>query len=401
MEERDRFLANVAAGLTLPGPMRDEVLHELSDHLDDVAAELEASGAAPMDAEREAIRRLGPPAKLAHDLSRAHRPRSRLLLAAGAGAVAAAREGFYGFLLGWLFVLLAFVFGGYASDAVAGLLGLTVALSWDGGWNTLLTAVTLNVGALLGGAAAVRAVARVGWSTGREVRLGVLLAGGAIVAWLVLIVLRQELNWASVIGLAAVPVAFGLGTRLDGLRMSRVTWSLVLLLIPGILAFGAISLARASTEPGLAASFQWDEQAFADEMGTPLWWNGESATPMTFDEASSGPSSPGTFMVDVTATSEAAAAQFSGLRLEAWAAEPPQSDWRLRPGQAGPFVTAPATRDGAAVTGTLRFATRPDVSWAQVTLTGVAPDGRRYLLWSSVPQRAIFQGTVWDWLTAL
>jgi energy-coupling factor transporter transmembrane protein EcfT len=400
MDERAGFLAKVAAGLTLPDPMSAEVLQELSDHLDDVASELEASGAALLDAEREAIERLGPPAKLAHDLSRAHRPRSRLLLAAGAGAVEAVRVGLFGLLLGWLFVLLAFVLGGAASRAASSMLGLNPEADWAGGWNTVLTAVTFNVAACLGGAAAVRAVARVGWSTPREVRRGVLLGGGALLAWVVLVVVPQQLNWASVIGLCAVPVAFALGTRFDALRPMRAYSAMLLLLIPGILAFGAISLARSATGPGPTTYFSWNEQTHAEEMGIPLWWTGTSAAPPTFTEGGWG-GSLGTLTVDVNAASEASAAQFSGLRLEAWAAEPPKGDWRLRPGQAGPFATAPAVRAGTEITGTLRFATRPDVAWAQVTLTGVAPDGQRYILWSSGPQDATFQGTVWAWLTAL
>lgn len=157
-EARDRFLEAVAAQLPLPDEVRPEVLEELAVHLADSAAELVALGRTPEAADAEAITRLGSPSELAHGLARAHRGRMQLLAAAGAGTWAAVRTGVLGSLGGWLLIVLASILATTVVRTAAQGLGLQLNVSWSGGWNTVLTAAGLNVGALLAGAAAVRAV---------------------------------------------------------------------------------------------------------------------------------------------------------------------------------------------------------------------------------------------------
>jgi hypothetical protein len=110
---------------------------------------------------------------------------------------------------------------------------------------------------------------------------------------------------------------------------------------------------------------------------------------------------PGIATISVDATSAAVAARFRDYRLEAWRAETPQDGWRLQPGQGAPFASAPASVDGTTVSGTITFNRRPGLDWAEVVLTAVAPDGRRYLLYGSGPQPTQFYGSVASWFEAL
>lgn len=92
-QDREAFLARVAAGLDLAGQDAQDVLDELSGHLDDTTDALRAQGLSDEDAQRRAISRLGDPALLGRELSRTTWSRRRLLAAAGGGIRGALIEG--------------------------------------------------------------------------------------------------------------------------------------------------------------------------------------------------------------------------------------------------------------------------------------------------------------------
>lgn len=92
-QDRDAYLARVAASLDLVGPDAQDVLDELSGHLDDTTEGLRAQGLSDGDAERRALSRLGDPALLGRELSRTTWTRRRLLAAAGGGIRGALIEG--------------------------------------------------------------------------------------------------------------------------------------------------------------------------------------------------------------------------------------------------------------------------------------------------------------------
>lgn len=399
MSAQDEFLAAVAAELPLPEDARREVLDELVAHLSDSVAELVAHGRDPEAAEREAVGRLGPPAGLAQALVRARRSRGQLLAAAGAGTWAAVRTGARAALLAWLLIVVATVVGSVVAHASADLLGLQASIGWTPGWNTVLTAGGLVVGALMAGAAAVQAVALRGWRTPAEVRWTVAAAGGLILAWFALVVLEQALNWASVVSLMLVPLAFIVGARSERLRLPSLRRRVVMLALALLVVVGA-SLALADRRGG-AVSYAWDGETHGYQMIAPWWPDPASGDRMSFPSSEYGWSAPGVATVSVAADSSAVVAQFQDFRLEAWRAEPPGDGWQLLPGQSAPFATAPATAAGETVSGTLRFNQAPGVDWAEVVLTAVGPDGQRYLLFASGPAQTEFRGSVWTWFTAL
>jgi hypothetical protein len=398
MDARDRFLNEVAAALPLPDEARREVIEELAVHLADSIAELMDKGRARELAEDEAIARLGPPTDLARELARAHRGPSQLLAAAGAGTWAAVRAGFQGALIGWLLIVLVSIVAVTAVRTAAGWLGLQPNLSWPSGWNTVLTAAGLNLGALLAGAAAVRAVACRGWRTPNEVRGAVIGMGGLAVGWLALVVFETALNWASVVALLLVPMSFGIGARIERLGSINLR-SAGSVIIGGFLLVTLVSVGAAAI--GGASSFEWSETTHGYEMIAPWWQDPAAGATLDFPSGSSGSTAVGVDTISMDAASPAVIAKFRDFRFEAWRAEAPRDGWRLVPDQVAPFATAPATVDGLSISGTLRFDQTPGVDWAEVVLTGMGPDGGRYLLTASGPEPTEFHGSVWSWFSAL
>lgn len=398
MTARDRFLDEVAAALPLPDDVKQETVEELAAHLADSIAAMVADGTPPDVAEARAIARLGPPGTLASGLARAHRGRSQLLAAAGAGTWAAIRSGVVGFLLASVTLVLAWIVVTTAVRSAVGWLGLQLDVNWTGGWNTVLTAAGLNVGAFLGGAAAVRGAARSGWRGAAEVRTAVVAVGCVALGWLVLIAFETALNWASVIALLLVPVAFGVGAWIEPIRQPDVRTTRPVLLV-GLVLVIVLNVGVAATSGG-ASSYQWNETGVGYEMIAPWWQDPAAGQAMDFVGGSSSWSVPGVREMTVEAAAPAVIARFRDFRFEAWRAESPRDDWRLLPGQTGPFATAEAAVDGAAVSGVLRFNQTPGVDWAEVALTAIGPDGRRYLLTASGPEQTQFYGSVWSWFSA-
>ena len=399
MNARARFLAAVAERLTLPEDVRWEVLEELAAHLTDAVDDLVARGATPEQAETEAIARLGPPDLLARELAQAHRPPVRVLAAAGAGTISAVGTGAVGVVLATFCVVVGAMLLMALVRAAAGWVGVTLALNWAGGWNTLLTAIALDAGALLAGAAAVRAAALAGWRSVSDVRTPVALVGGAVVGWIVLVVLSQALNWASVAALLLVPVSFALGTRLDRLQLPNIGMVVAAVLV-GLLATTGLFLATSQSGDGEAVPQTWNPSAAGDVIA-PWWQDPSAGGPVWFSGGSANYFQAGVVDLQLTAGNAAQVAYFHDYRLEAWRSQSPEGSSALVPDQTGPFAFAPATPEGNNVAGTLYFDRSPDIDWAQVAVTAVAPDGRRYLLSVSGPGPVEFHGSVWDWFAAM
>lgn len=397
MTDQDEFLAQVAAQLPLPADQRAEILEELAAHVGDTAEDLAAQGRELGAAEAEALARLGSPKALAQALLSARRTRAQVLAAAGAGVWAAIRTGVPGALLGWLLIALAAVLGSYVTPAIGDRLGLPVRLNWSGGWNTVLPAFGLAVGALLAGSAAVRVVARRTWHAPKEVLVAVATGGALIVAFLALVVLESALNWASVLALIAVPLAFVVGAWVEQRRPPTVRIAALLALAGLVVVIGSSLTIAAS---GGAIEYSWSEDAHGYEMIAP-WWQ-DPSTGVASDFPSGGSyGTTGVQQVTLEAASPAVVGRFHDWRLEAWRTGVPQDGWSLSPGQAAPFATAQASATGTAISGTIAFNRTPGVEWAQIVMTAVGSDGRRYLLSASGPEQTEFYGSVWSWLAAV
>jgi HAAS len=403
MDARDQYLADVAERLPLPDDQRVEVLEELAAHLSDATAELVGQGRAPDEAESEAIRRLGSPDDLARALLQARRTRRQLLAAAGAGTWAAATTGLFGVLAGWVLVFFAAILATVAVQKLAPLAGLPATYDWTPGWNSVLTAGSLGVGAFLAAAAAVRAVSARAWRRPAEVRLSVAAVGMVFIGFLVLVVAEQSLNWTSVVAFLLVPVAFVVGTSFERVRLPSgrllAVWFIVA--ISGLLAVGQVLIPTLGTStPSVGSGYSWSSVTHGYAMIAPWWQDPAAGGPADFVSGDSSGGAGGE-IVDVQAASAAVIGQFHGFRLEAWEAQAPGNGWKLIPGQRAPFASAPAYVDGATVSGTIRFDTAPGVDWAQIVLTAVGPDGRRYLLTAGGPEQAEFSGSVWAWFAGL
>ena len=398
MAERRRYLAELAAALPLPAAVRDEVIEELASHLADTIADLEASGRDPDAAEGEALRRLGSPAALGRELARAHRGTDRLLAAAGGGAWAGLAAALPATFVAWILVVIATIALTLAVRTVGGWFGHPVELSTDAAWNTALTALGLNVGAFLAGGAAVRGAASSGWRTAHEVRSGVTLVGGAVVAVFALAVISQALNWASVAALLAVPISFGLGARFDHLRGPALSTALLAVALGLLLAMGLGAVAWTSA---VGSTYSWDDATHGYEMIGPWWQDRSAGTALDFPNMQSQWLAPGVDEVRVTASDPAVLAAFHDFRLEAWRAEPPGNGWRLVPGQHSPFATADVNVKASGVSGTIRFDRTPGVEWTQIVVTAVGRDGVRYVIAAGGPEQTTFRGTVLAWFVEL
>lgn len=398
MTERRRYLHDLAAAIPLPEGVREEVLEELAAHLTDTIADLEAQGRDPAAAEAEALRRLGSPAALGRDLARAHRGTDRVLAAAGGGVLAGLGAALPATFFAWILVVLVTIVLMLAVRAAGAWLGLSLQLSTDAGWNTALTALGLNVGALLAGAAAVRGAARSGWRTADEVRFGVTVLGGALAALFSLVVVSQAQNWASVVTLVAVPVSFGVGARFDRLRGPALSTVMLGLALGLLLALG---LGAVGSNGSSGSAYSWDDATHGYGMVGPWWQDWSTGQALDFPEAQFGWRETGVDEVRVTAASPAVLAGFSDFRIEAWRAEPPGDGWRLVPGQHAPFATADAVLEGSAVRGTIRFDGTPGVEWSQVLVTAVGRDGVRYIIAAGGPEQTVFNGNVLSWFAAL
>ncbi len=350
MDIREAFLTDVGARLPLPDGVRADVLAELATHLADATDDLVAHGHEPAEAEAEAIARLGSPAGLARELARAHRTN----------------------------------------------------VEFDSGWNTVLTALGLHAGALFSGAAAVRAAARSGWRPLGEVRPWVIGAGALAWGWLVIGTLHQPLNWVSAVALALVPASFVLGTFLARMRLPSLRVVGLALLGVVLIGFG-LTVAVSGTSGSGAKSYAWNAATHNYEMIAP-WWQAPGPSDQALDFGTTDYEWRATGVVNVTveASSPEVVSRFRSFQLEAWQAEQPADGWHLVSGQPAPFATAGVAVAGTAISGTIRFNQTPGVEWAEVVLTGIARDGRRYLLVaSSMPEQTIFQGSVWDWFAGL
>lgn len=395
---RDDYLAEIGARLPLPDPQRAEVLEELAAHLGDGVADLVAHGRDPEAAESEVLRRLGSPDELAQGLVRARQTPSQLLAAAGAGVVAALRSGLYGAIAGWLLVTLAAALATVGLQLLRPVLGLPEWSGWSPGWNSVITGAGLAIGAALGGAAAVRVVSARSWHRASEVRLVVAVVGAVVIGYFALVSATESLNWASVLAYLAIPAAFLVGVRFERLgppRGRQIVLATAGLLV-GVLAVGA---GGGFTSRG-AQPYSWDEHSHGYEMIAP-WWQEMGSPNADIVSSGEGWGAPGIDSVTVQASSEAVLAKFTGFRLEAWRAQAPEDGWALVAGQTRPFATATPSTDGATVSGTIAFNSKPGVDWAQVVLTANGPDGHRYLLWASGPQQSEFFGSVASWFAAI
>lgn len=400
-EQRVRFLAELDASLPMPLERRAEVVEEINAHLDDAVAARVEHGDGLDAAETYAQRRLGAPGDLARDLARPEQSAWRLLVAVGAGVRMGVGQWIYGFMLGWLALLL----GIYALFGAVQLANRLFETGWtfgftDQGWNTLITSGAFAFGLYFAGRAVPRTVSITSRRVAGEVRPWVAAIGTFATFGLFVFVIEMPQNWASAIGMATAPLAFGLGAYRPHLLPSRirprfliVAGAFVLVPIIGLMSLGTRSSGAAEVtdgEPadrGLWTIGPW----WADPMagGEPVLWNIRLGDPR-------GAGDPYEWELN----GDAALAELRELRVEAWhvdvrAAGPQLAD------HPEPFAVAPIGRDGRTLTAWLDTSSTPGADSWELVVTGVGSDGTRYILDAGTILNSTFHGSAWDWIVAV
>ena len=409
--DRNAFLRHVADRLPFDPAERIDIIRELAAHLSDSAARLEAEGLTHDVAEQKAIERLGPADRLADALTEARRSPRRLLAAAGAGTYAALGGALYGYLFALLVVMLV------SMTTVA--LAAAVHL-FGGSWGSLLsttstTVAALAVAAYVAGRRLTSAVAaRAGYhiETARRITA---LVGGAVVLGYALVGWRGVLSWPEVGMLLSLPVWFVVGawrtteTPFPSRRWRLGVIALTFILVPAALLLGMGQAGSMSGGPTYAAG--------AERIGLPRPATLESAVQASGGLTVNGP-------VWVTIDDPALLAGWTDLRVEAWrGVTHGEKDfgpgWTLDPDAVAPFAVSPASlelgpssfRAGAleeaiadgsvTIHGTIEVNNIPNVTLAWIAMTGLAPDGHRYILQGPDFVTTWFDGTVADWFAGL
>jgi hypothetical protein len=367
-------------------------------------------------AERAALDRLGPPGRLADELTSARRSPRRLLAAAGAGTWAAVSGVIYGYVFGLLVLS--------AASIVTVLLATGLHL-FGGSWGSLLdtsamTLLALGVGSYAAGLKVTPVVAaRTGYRirTARRVTTalgGALILGYALVGW------SGTLTWPAIAILLSLPGWFVLGAwRATDASFPSRQWrlriiGLALVIVPLALIMGM------SVQPQSSGSITSDPNGVG-RIGLPT----PEAVAAAQDIGQGSAKAGGFVWISTVVRDPAVIAGWRDLRVEAWRGiskdgVDPRVVPVLDPAARGPFAVGPARIEppgqmpfgtwsssnavpngSVQLSGSVTIDRSPSLTFAWLAITGVGPDGRRYIINGPSFESTAFNGTAWDWLTAV
>ena len=414
--DRAEFLQRIADGLPFDEAEKLDILRELAGHLADSTARFESEGMTPESAERAALDRLGPPGRLADELTSARRSPRRLLAAVGAGTWAAVSGVVYGYFFGLLVM--------FAASIVTYLLVVSAVRLFGGSWGSLLdttamTLLALGVGAYAAGLKVTPVVAaRAGYRI-RTARRVTAVLGGALILSYALVGWSGTLNWPEVGILLSLPAWFVVGAwRATDASFPSRQWrlriiGLALVIVPLALIMGM------SAQPQSSGSGTFPNDV--GRIGLPI----PEAVAAAQDIESGSAKAGGFVWISTVIRDPAVMAGWRDLRVEAWRGigkdgVDPAVVPVLDPAARGPFAVGPAgfeppgqapfgtwssgnaVPDGSVqLSGSVRIDRSPGVTLAWLAITGVGPDGRRYIINGPSFQSTAFNGTAWDWLTAV
>jgi hypothetical protein len=227
------------------------------------------------------------------------------------------------------------------------------------------------------------------------------LAGGALLAAIVIFAIPIDNGLTGVFVLLAIPVGFAAGAMLarDGaappLRRLPSRWVVALILTTtAALTVGSLAASEINPRDG---SFHEADTAVIGADPIDLFgdgWLNRGGTmgaldPVAIHEVSLSPE-PANLLDG-----------WHDLRLEAWPAAGPLTH-NLAPTAEEPAMTVPMMRNASGTyTAELDLGVYKETRWYVFAMTGVAPDGLRYRLGgpdTAVPSRP-WIGTVWEYLT--
>lgn len=398
--DRYTYLALVADRLQLPGPVAAEVLEELEAHIADSAAALTAEGLAPEGAEREALARLGSPVELGDGIRRAKQTRRRLLVAAGHGVLAAVQ----GFVWGWLFAGAITVLASILAISVVGsvLKALDISTSGFVTWSSWLGIPYVAFALGYAGHMVPKAIAARSWRPVAALRRQVAVVGGAFVGVVSIFLLRVSMDTGTFAVMVIAPLCFAVGALVHRDERAATTGRIRLGGRAIVIAVGLATLAYSTL--GLATlRVSEPDFRYIDRAG-PMGSYAGDVLPAGVGTMGGGESYGGRVTQDLIFDPPTVPAGWSSFRLELWrevAWVNGRGPWAAD--SSGPVATVPmvTTTDPAAFRGELRMPITKEAATYSVAVTGLGPDGRRYVMYgpdTGLPG-APWVGSAWEWLT--
>lgn len=402
--DAETYLTRLDDRLGLPVDLCSEIHDELSDHLEDSIAALEAEGLDRERATREALARLGRPEELARQLRSAHHTTRRLLAGAGGGVFSAGIGVVQGYIFGLaFFIVAAMLLNTVLKPVLDFVTGNLLHLSEEEkgqALGTMFGAALAWPAAFVAGRRAVRSSARASHRTARQVGWWWAVPGTLVIGYIVLFRVTAQQNWPVVFAELAIPFAFAAGAlvKTDS-SLPRIGWRTQAAMLAALLVVlvGGVMFATTTSSSGQSWGSSGEENLAYDRVA-PEWPD------VLLTSGSSNDYQP-VIAFDYEVDSASALAGFHDLRFEAWrAAESPQApEWvgLFLPDTrySMPYATEPAIVKNGTIQ--VRF----DMSHVRanrwlIFVTGVAPDGVRYRLSYPDSITTTFSGTAWDWLTA-
>lgn len=416
MPDARSFLQEVDDNLDFVGPIQDQVLDELFDHIEDSIEHLVTEGWDPRTVESEAVRRMGDPETLARSITRAHQTRRRLLATAGGGVLDASRSTLAGVLLFGLMSFAVLVPIGIIAMSTRAIYG------WSGPATTALLPITWAFAAYHVGRStpfhiAMRAHRSMPWA-----RRVVATVGLAVAVPFFFLYYRIEQSIWTVPVMASVPVWLWIGVRHSPAGTMRVGFdqpSKLALLASALVLFAMLPASMDAVEyRGALAGFTGQvDTASLQVAGRML-----PADPDARDSLDYSGGSGGTLVVaHLLASSQA----YAEIHAEIWRGVPTLT--ALEPGVHAPLAIVRLQRadhvlvpngwnmqlmgafvgqmgpagDADELAGSVDSTMYRTWGPALVLLIGTGDDGARDVLaYDEIRSDITFRGSVVEWLTA-
>jgi hypothetical protein len=405
------YLDRMSGELRLPAADVAEVRAELSDHLQDSIASLEAEGLDHERATREALARLGSADELGRHLRHAHQSTRRLLAGAGGGVFAAGGGWVLGYMGGWVVaILLTLLFG--AAITVLTRIGLPMPdLMGDHGdtVNSLLIGIANAMAAGVAVRYAVRTSAGLSRRAPRSIAVFWAVAGAVGFGWYAIFGLHGLQSWPGVVLELSVPlfVIAAATVRIDRPMPHVGRWAVAIVGLSVLgtgLMFAAVSGVSVSGSSSSAQIGDGPDMHFdiAGPTAPTAWLPEHGLSGGGWGGSSDGATWTSFGLATGTMPMATALADWHDVRVEAWhgmSGNDPNS-FGLDPRYSSPFAIEPANIHDNSIDASFRFGQWRDAKSWWLILTGVGPDGHRYVLSAGGGGGSSFNGSAWDWLTA-
>jgi hypothetical protein len=404
---REVYLERLIASMSLPDAERTAAAEEIAAHVDEAMADMESRGLPTDVAERRALQHLGPPERLANDLTAARRQGSHALAAVGAALRISIVVGLQSFLFAWAVIIVVTITASLAVAGLSRLLGTAILQAdWTPVTASLFPAVVACAVAYGIGRTIVAPVALTARRPAAQLRLPLAVGGVSLTTWIALTVVVAPYHLAGALLMTSAPAWFLLGVLRHRVRPATVLSSRVLVFALAVFAIGTGLVFAVGGSPAALTSMEseaWDPHVeyarigpFVDLEDPPLGFIGQDASMV---QPAPG---PGPVHVERSAVAPPGFLDaWRDVRLEIWPGTPGlPSGPVLDPEATEPLATGAMTFDGRRLTGAVEFVPRPDREHYYVATTGTDPDGvRMQLAWPDLEWWR-WEGSVVDFVRA-